>query len=698
LVWMDRLMQPIEMIALVGAGTMGSGVAMKAAQEGFNVQLIDRDQPSLDRGMDLIANTLAEAVERRILRSDEVEQTISRLSSVIGAENADVATDLVIEAVFEDLQVKQEVFNKIDGACAEHTVIATNTSSLSVDELARSVSRPDRFIGLHFFFHPAKNRLFEVSPATETSDDTLRRVVQFCKQMGKVVIVCKDQPGFVVNRFFVPWLNEAVLLLEEGQGSAEQIDAIACDAFHIALGPFGLMNLTGLPIALHSTDHLCEQLGTPRFKGAALLRRMVAAGNTWPLAVAAGGEGGRTNENESIIRERLLGAVFTIAAQIVKEGICEIEDVDRGAKVGLRWSKGPFELMNEVGIIEASRLARNYSTLAEKGLELPSLLAERNIPFEFSYVDVEMQGSIARVRINRPEVMNALNVELVAQLHQVVDRLEGDNQVTTMVFEGAGKAFIAGADVKFFVDKLRTDSFEEIFEFTRAGHDLLNKLEGSAKTTIALATGITMGGGLEFALACDYRIGSNKTQLQFPETGIGIYPGLGGTQRTPRMIGREMARWAILGRHRIDGQMAYYLGLIDELVSLGEVESTVLALAGRGKPDAKYSGAPEEITPRIGEIMRFYSDKGLPHVLSGRTPVGFDAEDELVVKQLKSISRAAPIALRMASELIDESARTNLEAGLQLELDRLPEIFGTDDALEGLSALIEARRPSYESR
>ena len=155
--------------------------------------------------------------------------------------------------------------------------------------------------------------------------------------------------GFVVNRFFVPWLNEACLLLEEGVATAAQIDAAACKAFRIGLGPFGLMNLTGPPIALHSTDYLAEQLKTPRYTGAQNLRDLIDANEHWDVS----GDEAYSQDQFKAISERLYGVVFGVAAQIVEEGVCSMEDVDRGAKVGLRWARGPFEMMNRVGVQDA---------------------------------------------------------------------------------------------------------------------------------------------------------------------------------------------------------------------------------------------------------------------------------------------------------------------------------------------------------
>ena len=685
-------MGPIEKVAIIGAGNMGSGIAQKSAQERFEVQMVDREQEWVDRGHGIVSEFLKEAEERRIFNSKQVEQIKSRITGVVGTENVDPSTDLVIEAVFEDFDVKKAVFETLNDVCDSHTILASNTSSLSVDKLASSTGRPDRFVGLHFFYHPAKNRLVEVIPAAESSERSIKLVEQYCKSMGKVVIVCKDRPGFVVNRFFVPWLNEACKLLEEGVGSTAQIDSVARSAFNIGMGPFALMNLTGPPIALHSTDYLAKQLDTPRYIGTDSLRNLVEGGRLWEIA-----DDEECDETtKRVISERLLGQVFSVSAQIVEEEVCSMEDVDRGAKVGLRWAKGPFEIANEIGVSEASRMAVNYSQMA--GIELPRWFSDRKEEFEFSYVDLTVEGEIARVRLNRPEAMNALNVSLVSQLGEIVDEINSRVDISTVVFEGAGKAFVAGADVKFFVDKLREDSFRDIYEFTSDGHDVLNSIERCEKTTIALTTGLALGGGLELALSCDYRIGTRRTQFRFPETSIGIYPGLGGTQRTARICGVECARYAVLAGNFLDSSTALDLGLLTHKVESSDVEDTVFSLIGK-KPDQKYPGEPLNDDSEVVLFAKdFYSDENIEALVSGRVPENYDSEDPRVSRQIKSLSRAAPIALSIASDLLsDVRTGASLEDGLKLELQKLEEIFSTEDAEEGLSALIEGRRPKYNS-
>ncbi len=689
-------MPAIETVAIIGSGNMGSGIAQKSAQEEFNVQMVDREEKWVKRGQEIISNLLDQALERRIFSDKQINSIKSRIEGVVGTENINPNTDLVIEAVFEDFEIKKEVFTILDRVCNENTILASNTSSLSVNDLARATKRPERFVGLHFFYHPAKNRLIEIIPAETTSEETLHAVETYCKAMGKVVIICKDRPGFVVNRFFVPWLNEACILLEEGVASTAQIDSIACKAFDIGMGPFALMNLTGPSIALHATDYLADQLNTPRYKGASNLREMVANNKAWEIDNSP-------EHNESvkkIVEERLLGQVFAVASQIVDEEICSKEDVDRGAKVGLRWNKGPFELANKIGINRAFEMAKEYCKLAN--LDIPNMLKtqkESDKSFDFSHVDVIISKDVATVRLNRPEAMNALNVDLVNELGQKIDDLNDRDDIKAIVLEGSGKAFVAGADVKFFVDKIKEDSFQEIYDFTAYGHEVLSKLENSSKITIALATGLTLGGGLELALACDYRIGTNKTQMRFPETNIGIYPGLGGTQRTVKICGVEVARYAVLAGNFLNAETAYAFGLITHLVDQNYLAKTISDVITGGKPKNKFRHEPiDNENKNVIFAKKYYSDHNIKQILEGDKPNNIQGLDEnMILRQMKSISYTAPIALEIAADLLEiaNSENISLTDGLSQELSNLERIFSTKDAYEGLSSLIEGRRPSY---
>jgi enoyl-CoA hydratase/3-hydroxyacyl-CoA dehydrogenase len=508
--------------------------------------------------------------------------------------------------------------------------------------------------------------------------------------MGKVVILCKDRPGFVVNRFFVPWLNEACKLLDEGFGTPAEIDNVAKDCFDIGMGPFELMNLTGPSIALHSTDYLASQLQVDRYKGADSLRRLVEEGIQWDLA---GVSGEFSPKDRKEIRNRLLGVVLCIASQIVEEEICAMEDVDRGAKVGLRWPMGPFELANDLGVDVAHGIASDYAVLA--GFESPIILSTQGSePFEFKLIDLEVTNGVASITFNRPEAMNALNEEVISQLTDLWKGLEADPSVHTAILRGSGKAFVAGADIKFFVDKIEDNKIDDIREFTERGHDILNAIESSRINTIAVMSGLALGGGLELAMCCNHRIGvEGKTMLRFPETGIGIYPGLGGTQRSVMIAGVECARYSIIAGNWLDSNLAFSMGYLTDVVDYSGLEKAISDIAN-GKvdhPSHRYLPSnPEDAL--IKQIMEVYGDDWQSRLMGPSSEL-----NPFEVRQSKFIGRNAPVSIKMASELIDiaNKSREDPTAGLQSELDGLDTIFSTKDALMGLKGVLSGERVQF---
>ena len=199
----------INTVGVVGAGTMGSALAQKFAQEGFNVILADREMKYVETGIGRIENTLNQGVERKLFTQENVDKVLSR---IIGTEKLKTlaSCDLIIEAIFENFEAKQDLFKTLSNIVDENTIIATNTSSFSVTELSKAVVNPKRFIGMHYFFHAAKNRLVEIIPGENTSEEVYEAAKVFAVKSGKDAITTRDSYGFAVNRFFVPWLNEAV--------------------------------------------------------------------------------------------------------------------------------------------------------------------------------------------------------------------------------------------------------------------------------------------------------------------------------------------------------------------------------------------------------------------------------------------------------------------------------------------------------
>ncbi len=673
----------IRRIGVVGAGNMGSGIAQKCAMEGFDVRLVDVTKEAAERGKSRIEELLHEAVARRILTEDKAKEIASRVSPS-GDVGALADAELVVEAVFEDLGVKRDLFARLDAAVGPAAILATNTSSFLVDDVASSTKRPERVVGLHYFYHPAKNRLVEVVPGSKTSKETRERAWIFAEATGKTPIGSGDSPGFVVNRYFVPWANEAVRLLEEGVADVPTIEAAAKEAFRIGMGPFELMNVTGVPIALHAATTLGERLG-PFYAPSPRLADQVAQSKTWTL----GGEPDAARF--AAVRDRLLGVTFLVASSLVAEGVASKEDVDIGARVGLRWAEGPFELMNRTGTKEAARLAEEAAR-RWKGMRVPALLAERaatGAPFELELVHLAVEDGIAEITMNRPDALNALNAAVVAQLEARFAEAEARADVKTIVLRGAGKAFVAGADIKFFVKRMDAGDVAAIRAFTERGQELFRRIDESPKLVVCRLDGLSLGGGSELALCADVILATEKGSLGFPETGIGIYPGLGGTQRTTRRIGVPLTRWMVLTGTPVDARTAQAIGLVDEIVPVERMGDRIRELHRAGRPAPRTPKPPAD--GPLAALARYFESADVEALLRGEAGGG----DERVAKEAGKVRWKAPVAARIADRLVREGAKLPLAEGLARELSYLDEIFRTKDAYEGLSSLGK-KRPEFK--
>jgi enoyl-CoA hydratase / 3-hydroxyacyl-CoA dehydrogenase len=673
-----------SIVAVVGAGNMGAGIAQKIAQEGFTVLLADLDLERAQAGVERIRTSLDQAVERRIFKPEQAAAVLSRITPV--GTHADLAdADLVIEAIFENLLVKKELFRSLDQHCKPGCVLATNTSSFYVAELASVTTRPGHVVGLHYFFHPAKNRLLEVIPGHLTDPAVVDAMVRFAEAHGKTGLVCKDAPGFVVNRFFVPWLNEAVRLLADGTADIPTIEDEAKAAFGIGMGPFQLMNVTGIPVALHAAGTLGTELGA-FYEPDDRLAEQVASKQLWPL------DGEPSDTGRAAVRDRLLGVTFAVAGHIVDEGVSSLEDVDRGARIGLRWAKGPFELMNHDGLAEALRRCEVLQS-EWPDLALPTCIAEPvaagQTTLSFRRVDLDVRDGIAWVRINRPEVLGALDPEVMGQLSDRFDEALAVEGLKGIVLASAGKAFVAGADVAWFVNRIEADDVDGIIAFTRSGQELLDRIEGAPVPVIARVHGLAMGGGVELALACHAIVCSPKASFALPETGIGIYPGLGGTQRLPRVVGRPLARRMIFTGRPLSAKQAAHAGLALDCVELADLDAAIVRHIEQGVPDKYAHDAADDVA-----VAEAYADGRSPGVAEGLS----EPAAKLADKDARALARKAPLALETAARLVDEGAALPLRKGLDLELQALEGIFASEDALIGLRSVLNRERPSWTGR
>lgn len=675
-------------IGVIGAGAMGSGIAQKTAQEGLQVVMMDIKPEFVEKGLNTIKSTLEEAVERKLMRPEDIDRIMGRIKGTTQIEDVKDC-DLVIEAVFEDMQVKKDLFDRLDKVCKESTILATNTSSFAVDEMAEATSRPDRFIGLHFFYHPAKNRLLEIIPGTKTSEASVAACKDYSKLTGKTDIFVKDAPGFAVNRFFVPWLNEATRILEDGIANIPTIDKAAMDMLGIGMGPFLLMNVTGIPIACHSAQTLGDKLGA-FYAPSEKLKEQFASGKLWDL------EGEIQEDNIQAVNDRLMAGVFFVATSLLDEGVSDIADTDLGAKVGLRWRLGPFELMNKVGVHKAYQMIENLLK-AWPDHSIPGCLVKQKDegkPWEILYVKYRLEGKTGRVTISRPDAMNALNETVVKQIDDAFQKAEADDKAEAVILDASGKAFVAGADIGFFVKCIKEDRLDDNVAFTTYGQEVLNRIDKSKKLVVAKMEGMALGGGLEYALSADVIAATPKVRIAFPETGIGIYPGLGGTQRTSRFVGKEIAKYLVFTGRMLSAEEANAIGLIDYVFSPEKIEEMIQTLIAEKKLAPNKGKKTEDLPPEWQKIRELFTDANITAWLNGDY---LGSSDEFTAKTAKLLSSKAPLALKMANQIIDQGFEMPLEEGLKQELKHLKEIFSTKDALTGLTSVGKGK-PAFEGK
>ncbi len=668
-------MTQINRIGVIGAGNMGSGIAQKIAQEGIDVVMVDVEEKFVKKGVDTIKSLLDKGVERGVFSEEKVDDILSRIYGTMDME-AVKDCDLVIEAVFEDKAVKEELFKKLDSICNKETILATNTSSFYVKDFARVTSRPDRFVGLHYFYHPAMNRLLEVIPCDDTSEETVEKAILAAKLHAKTPIVVKDAPGFAVNRFFVPFLNEAARMLADGTADIPTIEESAKKAFRIGMGPFTLMNVTGIPIAVHSATTLGRELG-PFYAPCKTLVDQMEKKQDWDI------QGEPDESKTDTVIDRFYGVCCGVAAALVDEGVATIEDTDRGAKIGLRWAQGPFEIMNRIGIDQTHEAVQKICDLYPD-FTMPKIIQTHKATgqkFEFIVVDLAVKNRLAYITINRPEAMNALNEAVVAQLGQRMDEALADDGADAIVLQGAGKAFVAGADIGFFIKKIKQNKVQEIVDFTRKGHDVYMKIENAAKPTIVFLDGLSMGGGSELALAAQAILATDQGSMAFPETGIGIYPGLGGMLRLAKQAGVELAKHYTFTGAPLTARDLFDLGIVTKIISFVDLEKEIKALLPSGLPD-KYRS--REIPEKFEKLARTCAGENVEKLLKGEELDG--VRPEMAARSVKSVGYKAPLAVKAANDIIDAQAGADIPSAVEIELSRLAEIFSTSDCLEGLTS------------
>lgn len=268
----------IRKIAVIGAGLMGAGIAQVAAQSGYDVNLMDVEQRFIDKGISGIEKNLKRLVDKGKMDAAAAQAVRDRIKTFLSAAEAASDVEVIIEAVIERMDLKKKVWADIDSGAKAEAIFATNTSGLSITEVASATSRPERFIGMHFFNPVPVMKLVEVIRGIATTDETVAIIKDLSLKMGKTPIEVQEAPGFVVNRILVPMITEAIYVLQEGLATAAEIDeGMKLGANH-PMGPLALADLVGLDTMLNVQQHLYEEFGDPKYRPPVLLKKMVRAG------------------------------------------------------------------------------------------------------------------------------------------------------------------------------------------------------------------------------------------------------------------------------------------------------------------------------------------------------------------------------------------------------------------------------------
>jgi 3-hydroxybutyryl-CoA dehydrogenase len=382
-------------VGVVGAGTMGAGIAQTALQAGHEVLLNDVDEPAIERGRERINAGLERLVEKGRLDAGMRDAALGRLRHAHDLASLAGESDLVIEAAFEDLGLKRELFRALDAGARPETILTTNTSALSVAEIAQVTQRENRILGLHFFNPAPVMPLVEVVTTERTAPEMVAAAVEFTEGLGKVAVVCRDSPGFIVNRVNRPFTLEALRMLEEGEAGVGEIDQ-AVRAAGYPMGPFELMDLVGIDVNFAVARTLFDAFGAERFRPSPIQEALVTSGTlgrktrkgfyTYEHARAARPTHGIPGVSPAVIRDtprrlstgeishRIQMAIINEAYFAAGERVAEPRDIDRALKLGASHPKGPFELAGEFGLRHVVESLQRYErTYGERFRVAPAL-------------------------------------------------------------------------------------------------------------------------------------------------------------------------------------------------------------------------------------------------------------------------------------------------------------------------------------
>jgi enoyl-CoA hydratase/3-hydroxyacyl-CoA dehydrogenase len=650
----------INTIAVLGAGNMGHGIAEVAALAGFEVRLRDIDRELVQEGYDQIEWSLGKLAEKDQIGRSEADAALERIAPVVDLGEAVGEADVVIEAVPEKMEIKKDVYASLEEVAPDRTIFATNTSSLSITELADVTDRPEQFCGMHFFNPPVRMELVEVISGAESAEETLDAVADLAEEMGKTPVrVRRDSPGFVVNRILIPLMNESAWLVERGEATVAEVDSTTKYGMGIPMGSFELADQVGIDVGLHVLEYMHEVLGDA-YRPCPLLEEKVEA-ETLGKKTGEGfydyDDGGAEVPSDAVdeeIQRRLVAVMANEVAGLLADDVADVTAIDRAMKLGAGFPDGPARMADDEGIealVETLdelheetgdvryEVVDHLRDLAEAGEGFYGPGDDGGDGLTFDAVHVDVDGRVGHVAIDRPHRMNSISTEVLSELEEVVEMLEDDDGVRAILLTGRGdRAFSAGADVQSMIasgaDPLRG------VELSKHGQRVFGLLESSDLPVVAGVDGYCLGGGMELAMCADLRIASRRSEFGQPEHNLGLLPGWGGTQRLQRIVGMGRAKEIILTGERFDAETMREYGFVTEVTDSDSLLEEARALA------EKLADGPP--------VAQRYTKRAMLR--------GWD----------------------------------DVEAGLEIEAQAFGHIAASDDAMEGVTAFMSDREPEFE--
>jgi enoyl-CoA hydratase/3-hydroxyacyl-CoA dehydrogenase len=617
-------MREIKNIAVLGAGAMGAQIAALAAEAGYRVKIRDIETKFLERGRKTIEDMYDKRIKRGNLTEAGKTENMSRLSFLLDLKEVLKDADFVIEAVPEIMDLKKSVLKEASALCPEDTVLATNTSSLSIAEIAGAARRPEMVVGTHYFNPPSRMTLLEIVHGARTSDAAISTAEAVAKAMGRDVVHVKDIPGFVANRIFCNMANEADWALAQKEGkSALEIDSAIKYKLGLPMGMLELQDTLGggsIDVQFHVMEYFGAMLGKS-YGPAPILVELFKAGNYGKKT----GKGyydwssGQTNEipmnaGAGFDPIRVLATAVNEASKLIETEATTREEIDTAMLMGLNYPRGILRMADSTGLDRIlAEMNRLYNTYQEERYQASSLLTELVAQgklgrktgegfytygpgeYEFVKLDINKETRVARLILNRPNRANAFNYDFMTEINKALGELEGRDDVRCIVITGAGANFCGGADFAAFA----SGKMDEALTFSETPHDVFTRIETYPKPVVAAINGPAIGGGLELALACDIRIMSTRAQLRLPELTLGLLPGAGATQRLSRLIGGARAKEMVLLSEPVTPDKALGWGLVNLVAEPDKFNALVDDIAGR-----LAGGAP--LAQKLAKALLYY--------------------------------------------------------------------------------------------